>query len=90
MICEASSRLYNSSSIQNIFLEYQKEDLHGGNIDWSAGINREKSGLWAAVTSKGEPMTTTSTSDLVRFIRNAYVHRRDNKDIKVFLVFFLL
>jgi hypothetical protein len=90
MICEASSRLYNSSSIQNIFLEYQKEDLHGGKIDWSAAINREKPGLWAAVTSKGEQMTTTSTSDLVRFIRNAYVHRRDNKDIKVFLVFFLL
>jgi hypothetical protein len=84
MICEASSRLYNSSSIQNIFLEYQKEDLHGGNIDWSAAINREKPDLWAAVTSKGEPMTTTSTSDLVRFIRNAYVHRRDNKDIRYF------
>ncbi|KAK2426885.1 hypothetical protein QL285_025510 [Trifolium repens] len=69
MICEASSRLYNSDSIQNIFLESKREDLHGGNIDWSAAINREKPGLWAAMTSKGEPMTPTSTSDLVRFIR---------------------
>jgi hypothetical protein len=77
---------------QNSMLS-DKVKQHGGDKDWKLKMDEDNSGLWKVVTThpdpnwKQAPLNTTSTKDLVRFIRNAYQHRDCDK-IKVFLLYF--
>jgi hypothetical protein len=70
-----------------------KVKLQGGDKDWKLKMDKENIDLWNVVTTnpdpnwKQTPLKTTSTKDLVRFIRNAYQHRDCDK-IKVFLLYF--